>query len=169
MRLGNFLMVYYDTPEFIKDIQNKIPKDELYFGTEEDVKNELYGIEKDTHVTVLACIDEKYKPKEFKKYLKPLKEYFCFPINISVFENEKYDVLKCDVISNELSKTNAVLEKEFENRSKYDDYKPHLTIAYLKKGKSDKYKKELLDKIDKLEPISFVYGITDSGEHEKWK
>ena len=37
-----FLMIEYETPKFIKDLQNSIKKEELY--TEED--NDDYGLEK---------------------------------------------------------------------------------------------------------------------------
>lgn len=33
-----FLMIDYEMPTFIKDLQNKIPKNELYFGTDEEKK-----------------------------------------------------------------------------------------------------------------------------------
>ena len=34
-----FLMIDYEMPTFIKDLQNKIPKNELYFGTDEEKKD----------------------------------------------------------------------------------------------------------------------------------
>ena len=48
-----FLMVDYETPSIIKDLQKKIPSRELY--TEED--NEDYGLEKQSHVTLVPCLD----------------------------------------------------------------------------------------------------------------
>ena len=32
-------MIDYEMPTFIKDLQNKIPKNELYFGTDEEKKD----------------------------------------------------------------------------------------------------------------------------------
>lgn len=41
-----FLMIDYEMPTFIKDLQNKIPKNELYFGTDEEKKIINMGLKK---------------------------------------------------------------------------------------------------------------------------
>jgi hypothetical protein len=55
-----------------------------------------------------------------------------------LFENEKYDVLKFEVVGDNLHETNADLKK-FPHTTSFPDYNPHLTIAYLKKGEGSKY------------------------------
>ena len=52
-----FLMIDYEMPSFIKDLQNKIPNNELYFGTDEEKKDNQYGFEKESHVTLAPCLD----------------------------------------------------------------------------------------------------------------
>ena len=60
---------------------------------------------------------------------------------VGVFENDKFDVVKFNVnpdgalqhLFDELSK--------FPNSNEYPDYKPHITIAYVKKGMGKKYVK----------------------------
>ena len=61
-----FLMVEYETPKFIKDLQNSIKKEELYF---EENSND-YGLEKESHVTLVPCLDNDVSLNELKKYLK---------------------------------------------------------------------------------------------------
>lgn len=165
MPKGNFLMVYYNTPKFIKNIQEKIPKEEIYIGTDDERK----GIEKETHVTLLACVPESVKCNDIKKELKELKEYLCIPHNISMFDNEEYDVLKSDVFSNELVKTNSMLIDKFGSNSEFKDYKPHMTIAYLKKGFGKKYCTNMIDKIEILTPTKFVFSEGENDKKTEWK
>jgi 2'-5' RNA ligase len=50
-----------------------------------------------------------------------------------VFEQDDYEVLVAEVEDNKfLTKTNESL-KDLDFRNDYDDYKPHITIAYLKR------------------------------------
>ncbi len=98
-----------------------------------------HGIEEDPHITVLyglhtqqlKCLTDKinFKPVKFK-----IK-------NISLFENEKYDVLKLGIESKDLTELNAEVSKNFQFTSNYPDYKPHCTIAYLVPGAGHNYTK----------------------------
>jgi len=56
----------------------------------------------------------------------------------SLFSNDKYDVLKVDVHGPQLHALNADLSK-LPNSNSYPEYKPHATIAYLKKGEGKAY------------------------------
>lgn len=153
-----FLMVDYETPDLVKEIQNSIKKDDLY--TEDD--NEYgyeYGLEKDTHVTLVACLDNDVDLKSLKKCLKPLSEYDVVLKDISVFENDDFDVLKCSVISKTLLDSNEEIRNKFETHSNFETFKPHLTIAYMKKGKADKYKKDMLDKLIYLKSKNFSFSF----------
>ena len=58
-----FLMIDYEMPEIIKDLHKKIKKEELY------IKDNDYGLEKETHVTLVACLDNDVKFEELKPYL----------------------------------------------------------------------------------------------------
>lgn len=146
-----FLMVDYETPSIIKDLQKKIPSRELY--TEED--NEDYGLEKQSHVTLVPCLDNDIDIDKLKSYLKPIKEYDIVLTDISKFECEKFDVLKCAVKSKALKDTNKEIVDKFETHSEYKDYNPHMTIAYMKKGMADKYLKKILDKLILLKAKNF--------------
>ena len=167
-----FLMIDYVMPSFIKDLQNKIPNNELYFGTDEEKKDNQYGFEKESHVTLAPCLDSDVDINKLKELLLPLKEYKCILNNISIFENDNYDVLKADVKCPNMHKTYNKIKENFELHSAYKEYHPHMTIAYMQKGMADKYKKKMLDKIEELTPTSFDFSYTnDKGidVNEKFK
>lgn len=110
-----------------------IKKEDLY-------KSKEYGIEEDPHITLLYGLLPKYQKKDIYQYIKNIK-----PVRIrfgktSIFKNPQYDVLKLDIISNDIVKLNKDVKDNFEYRTDYPNYKPHCTLAYLKKGKGDKYK-----------------------------
>ena len=152
-----FLMIDYEMPSFIKDLQNKIPNNELYFGTDEEKKDNQYGFEKESHVTLAPCLDSDVDINKLKELLLPLKEYKCILNNISIFENDNYDVLKADVKCPNMHKTYNKIKENFELHSAYKEYHPHMTIAYMQKNISDKYICKLLNKITTLEPTNFRF------------
>lgn len=152
-----FLMIDYEMPSFIKDLQNKIPNNELYFDTDEEKKDNQYGFEKESHVTLAPCLDSDVDINKLKELLLPLKEYKCILNNISIFENDNYDVLKADVKCPNMHKTYNKIKENFELHSAYKEYHPHMTIAYMQKNISDKYICKLLNKITMLEPTNFRF------------
>lgn len=155
-----FLMVDYETPSIIKDLQKKIPSRELY--TEED--NEDYGLEKQSHVTLVPCLDNDIDIDKLKSYLKPINKYDIVLTDISKFECEEFDVLKCAVKSKALKDTNKEIVDKFETHSEYKDYNPHMTIAYMKKGMADKYLKKILDKLILLKAKNFNFSYFDGNK-----
>ena len=146
-----FLMIDYETPDLIKDLHKKIDNKELY------IKDDEYGIEKETHVTLVACLENDVDVEELKKYLNKLEEYKIVLTDISKFENEDYDVLKCSAKSMKLNETNKKIRDKFTTHSTYKEYNPHVTIAYLKSGMADKYTKTPLSPLVVLKPKCFHY------------
>ena len=157
-----FLMVEYETPKFIKDLQNSIKKEELYF---EENSND-YGLEKESHVTLVHCLDNDVSLNELKKYLKNISDYDIILTDISKFECEKFDVLKCAVKSKALKDTNKEILKHFDSHSEFKDYTPHLTIAYMQHGMVDKYTKNILDKLVYLKPKNFNFSYVKNGKYK---
>ena len=159
------LMINFDTPDIISKIQKSIPEEELYTDGSAD-----YGIENETHVTVVPCLKNDTDLGLLKTYLKDISRYKTILTNISVFKNEDYDVLKCDAQSVVLKDTNSKIVKDFETQSEYPNYHPHVTIAYLKSGMADKYTKEYLMPLVILEPKEFHYSYYDKeGNHKDIK
>ena len=86
--------------------------------------------------------------------------------DISKFECEKFDVLKCAVKSKALKDTNKEILKHFDSHSEFKDYTPHLTIAYMQHGMADKYTKNILDKLVHLNPKNFHFSYVENGKNK---
>ena len=158
-----FLMIDYEKPSFIDELQSKIKKDELYI--EDD--NDDYGLEKNAHVTLVPCLDNDIDLKKLKTYLDDISKYDIILTDISKFECDDFDVLKCAAKSKALNDTNNKIVKDFETHSEYKDYTPHLTIAYMQHGMADKYLKDILPKLIHLKPKNFHFSYVDENGEEK--
>lgn len=119
-----------DVTEFAKSLpENILVKEEADGGRETEPHiTVLYGLDTTNEAQVRGLVQEA-KPIEVE-----LGE-------VSQFDtNEKYDVLKVDVVSDQLSELNAKLDKVLATPGKtFDEYQPHVTIAYVKKGSGQKY------------------------------
>jgi hypothetical protein len=95
------------------------------------------GIEKDCHVTIkygLLTDDV----KDIRDRLKNEKGGKFYLGESSIFETEKYDVVKIEVESDDFKRIHDRLN-ELPHEDKHPDYKAHATIAYVKKGMGKKY------------------------------
>lgn len=100
---------------------------------------EGYGREDESHCTVMYGIHEK-TPKEIRRLLKKVEPFDIKLGKINAFTNpEKFDVLKIEVLGTGLHKLHDLIKNNVEVTESYPEYKPHVTIAYLKKGHADKY------------------------------
>lgn len=116
---------------------------------EEDVcQIEGLGREKEIHVTVLYGLHDD-TPANITKLINKLKEnkeikpFPCYLGKMSVFNTKKdFDVLKLEIESPELHRLNRILRNSLEFTSDYPNYEPHATIAYVRKGKGDKFKND---------------------------
>jgi 2'-5' RNA ligase len=101
--------------------------------------SEEHGLEKESHITVLYGLH----CDKFSTVLNKVDLNVCrFKIkDISLFENEKYDILKFGIESPDLHKINKELRERLPYTSSFDVYHAHLTIAYLKPGTGKNYLK----------------------------
>jgi 2'-5' RNA ligase len=136
------LMLYMDIPKWGYLADEFIKPEDLY--TEE----EGFGIEDKPHTTILFGFhdDETVIPK-LKKLLDGQGEIDVIVDGISLFESEKYDVVKFDVHSDELTRLNQLMKDNFEYTNNFPNYHPHMTIAYVKSGEGKKYCGKLTKKI----------------------
>ena len=109
--------------------QDYIDNDSIY-------KNDNnFGREKEIHVTVLYGIHSQLPDESIKLLTKQLP----FEVHlgeISLFtNNEEFDVVKITVSSPKLIKLNKLLKVNLKNTQTFPDYNPHVTIAYVKKGR----------------------------------
>lgn len=139
----------------ISDFANKIPEEELY--TEEG--DNTYGREENPHVTVLYGLENADTTK-LKKVVESFDPIEVETKDISIFEDKegRYDVLKVDVEGKALRDLNKKISENFDTPgATFKDYKPHITIAYVKKGMGQKYidGKALSGKKIKIDKLSF--------------
>lgn len=163
----NCIMIGYGPIKEIENIQDNIDVNDVYNG--EDNNDNTYGIEKEPHVTLLYGLATNVTWDDVKEYLLPLNEYSTILYNLSLFENEKFDVLKMDVKSPKMDETNKALRDNLPHDELYPNYHPHLTVAYLKPGKGKKYVKQMLHKIIELTPKEYLYSYGENGKYEKEK
>lgn len=92
-----------------------------------------FGMETEVHVTVKFGLHEG-RPTE--KLLRIIEETQPFEIEVgpcTLFENEKFDVVKFDVDSEGLRQLNERIS-ELPNSDSHPEYHPHMTVAYVTKG-----------------------------------
>lgn len=129
------LMVYLkmsNWAEFTKDILD----DDLY-----DSENSRYGMETEPHCTILYGLHPEIEDEDVKKLFENIeKEDFDIQLaGKDCFYNDEYDVLKINIISEKLNELHELAKNNFDYTSQYSTFKPHITIAYLKKGRGKKY------------------------------
>lgn len=119
-----------DAARFYMEVNKLIPESEV------DV--ESGGYERDTHVTVLFGFQYGFKTAQLKKFLKEQNPFHLTLGPIGSFKKKDGSgVLKVDVVdSPALHELHHALRKEFKHKVDvtFPDYKPHLTLAYLKAG-----------------------------------
>ncbi len=121
----------------ILNFASRVSDSELYT----DPNDSSYGREKEPHITVKYGLKTN-DPNDVSSIIKDHPPIAAKMGKVSIFENDKYDVVKVDVDSPELSALNKKIEQEAEislPKSESFDYTPHATIAYVKPGEGKKY------------------------------
>jgi len=108
-----------------------ITDDKLYTDPEDP---EGFGREDEVHVTVKFGLHEKDPSPELLKIIEQTEPFEIEVGAISLFENEKFDVVKFDISGEGLFKLNARISAELECTDTYPEYHPHMTVAYVTKG-----------------------------------
>jgi 2'-5' RNA ligase len=132
-----FLKENYD----FSSVQVKLPSDvsELIraFGREiPDIELAPDGREKRPHITIKYGLHSS-SPDVLKNVELPSKITAVMG-KTSLFENDE-DVLKIDIISDDLQRLNKEIISKTKTTETQNEYYPHATIAYLKKGEGKKY------------------------------
>lgn len=115
--------------------KNEIP-DKAIFRKPDDPS---FGRETEPHVTIIYGLLDGFDQK-YRHYFSTKKPFTISLGRMSLFENEIFDVLKIDIVSKELRELHLEMRERFPNYQTFPNYKPHATIAYLEKGKGEKYK-----------------------------
>lgn len=134
---------------------------------------EGFGFEEEPHVTILfGILPNKHTFEEVKEKLLEtdinLHRYYELKY-ISIFESKEYDVLKFDLKDcDEIFELNKYCVKEFEFENDYPKYHPHVTIAYIKKGRGKKYIQNLIEPLI-VQPFELVYSYPNEDGSENLK
>lgn len=153
------LMAYLDFPE-INILQNQISD----YDIREDFRDNG-----EPHITILYGfhLDE----TNYEDIAEECKHLIKEPIidirivDVSIFENKDFDVLKLAIESETLSELNEYFKRIFPHTNDFPDYNPHITIEYLKPGKGTKYVNSIdLQEIREVELIcdKIVYSMGSS-------
>jgi 2'-5' RNA ligase len=144
-----------------------IEEDDVY-GT----KDSGFGMEDNPHVTILFGFHDEDKTivANLKKNLPIHEPINCTLDKVSIFETEDYDVVKFDVLSDELAALNSWCKDNFDYSNDYPTYHAHATIAYVKKGTGKKYKRNLSKNIVfAINELIYSHPGNSDNKREAWK
>jgi hypothetical protein len=136
----DFSSILYLLPDKISNLIYKwgikeVSDDDLY----RDPDDPSFGREDEIHCTVIYGIHDK-RSLSVRQVLKEVKPFEIKLGKISSFTApEKFDVLKVDVSGVELHRLHDLIRGKIQVTESFPEYKPHVTIAYLKKGKAEQY------------------------------
>lgn len=147
-----------DVTEFAKSL----PESEVYKDPNANYDAQRTGRESEPHITVLYGLDTTNQA-EVEGLVQSVKPIEVELGEVSQFDtNEDYDVVKVDVISDELAALYAKLDKVLETPGKtFDEYQPHVTIAYVKKGIGAKYVGDTRFKGQKITLNNLIFSSKD--------
>jgi hypothetical protein len=127
-------------------LPNSIAKEIIAWGKKNIPESDVYhdndggcGREDEIHATVLYGIHDS-EPDSTKKAIADQPPFHIQLGETSIFSppEKPYDVVKLEVKGQALIDLNKHLRDELEHTSKYE-YKPHVTVAYVKRGEGNKY------------------------------
>ncbi len=153
-------MLYFNDHD-LKPIYSQLDPEDLY------VEGDGFGLETEPHCTLLYGLHGDVSLQQVEDVLDKYTYHTCKAHNMSLFENEKYDVLKYDIKGDNLSETNEDL-KRYPFTSDYPNYHPHMTIAYLKPDMGKKYVEKLGKEYSELwmAPQYAVYSQPDGTKNK---
>lgn len=123
----------------IKDFGKKIPDTELVKDPTANYDAQKTGLETDPHITVLYGLDTTNEA-DVRSIVESSGPIEVTLGDVSIFENEDYDVVKVGVEGEALNALNKQLDEALKTPGKtFDEYQPHVTIAYVQKGQGAKY------------------------------
>ncbi len=140
-----------------RDFGGKIPDSQLYIDPKEGYES---GREDTPHITVKYGLDT-VEPKDVEPLLADQRPIAAKLGKVSIFEVDNYDVVKVDIESPELHALNKKIADNLKVTDTYPDYKPHATIAYVKKGEGQKYAGDTSFEGDEITFDSLVFSGKD--------
>lgn len=152
------VMLYFDFPG-MAELHKKIDPEHVF----KDPNDPTFGLEDEPHCTLLYGLHDGVETEVVENIMKNYAFGNCTITDSSLFENEKFDVLKFDVTGDNLHDCNKELCK-LPHTTDYPDYHPHMTVAYLTPGKGKMYADMFKDKVETLKPKYIVYSKPDGSK-----
>jgi 2'-5' RNA ligase len=145
-------MLYFKAPQ-MDIIHSKISEDDIYISEDD------YGLETEPHCTLLYGFhDLEVQGDEVLDFISDFEIPKTLILDkISLFQNEKFDVLKFDIKNDKLTTINNHLTSNFPYSTDYPIYNAHCTIAYLKKGMGQKYVDKFKSNFIEVQSEMLVY------------
>ena len=125
-----------DSSKVLLEIGKKLIPDDALFHEE----GQEYGREFECHITAKFGLTDHYSKEDMGKVMSRIKPFTAVLEKIDLFFNPKFDVVKYNVVSEELTRLNKLFSK-LPNKDEYPIYHPHLTIAYVNSGEGKKFLK----------------------------
>ena len=136
------LMAYVDPTyglQVLKVGRRAIPSSILYT----DPEDPTYGYDNEPHVTLKYGFEPDLDRNAIAEILKGTKPFNVVLTSLNQFQNEKYDVVKFEVQKCPILTELRRRCDGYPNTDSYPDYKPHMTLAYVKKGTFPHIRKNL--------------------------
>lgn len=137
--------------QIVERMHNDLERILIGHGYKRDVDFEF---DKYVHITVAFGINIQTDINLIKEIIKNRPSYFQIT-ELSLFENDNFDIIKFDVMSSDLRILNHIIKSKMEVKSSFNEYRPHLTVAYVPKGMGI----ELITRLNKLlyEELNFAF------------
>jgi 2'-5' RNA ligase len=129
-----------------ESIQSHIKDSELHNG-------DNVGREDDPHITILYGLHDSVADSEVEEVVSNFKPFEVELNKVDIFEQDECDVVKFNIKNKNLTEYNEEMKK-LTHTSDFPDYKPHVTIAYVKKGMG----KEIMDRYKDIKTLSIKCG-----------
>ena len=114
-------------PHIVKFGKTVIPQSLLYTKPDDD----SYGYDNEPHVTVKFGYAPDLNKQDLATILRGIKPFNIILHALTQFNNSDFDVVKFDAESPVLRELRARADR-FPNQDKFPEYKPHMTLAYVK-------------------------------------
>lgn len=114
-------------PHIVKFGRTAIPQSIIYNKPDDT----SYGYEDEPHITLKYGYAPDLTNSDLATILQGIKPFNVILHALSQFNNDEFDVIKFDAESPVLRELRARADK-FPNQDKFPDYKPHLTLGYIK-------------------------------------
>jgi 2'-5' RNA ligase len=143
------------------EITSFIDTDDIYTVSD----NDTYGIQVRPHLTLLYGTHKEVTSEQVESLLKNVKPFSIEIDGVDIFENKDYDVVKFNIKKSDILQSIFDSLSTLPNSNSFKDYKPHITIAYVKKGTGKKYiKPDYKWKVDNINEVT--YSMVDGNEYK---